>query len=183
LIVREVNAIGSAYHLLDVLPFADQPALRHLFADYIDARLKTYEVLSNPGALEKEVQSANHIYSNIWSLSVTACRVDAGGTAARLLLPALNEMNDVNTARTVALDIHLPKPILGLLMSVALLSALMAGYAMSKRKQRSPLHAFLYAVIIAITTYAVLDFDNPRSGFIRIDSADRALVELRKSIE
>jgi hypothetical protein len=37
-------------------------------------------------------------------------------------------------------------------------------------------------MVVAITVYVVLDLDNPRSGLIRLDSADRALLQLRDSI-
>jgi hypothetical protein len=38
LIIREANAIGTAYLRLDLVPAADQPSLRALFRDYLDAR-------------------------------------------------------------------------------------------------------------------------------------------------
>jgi len=40
----------------------------------------------------------------------------------------------------------------------------------------------LYATVIPITIYAVLDFEDPRSGLIRVDAADKALIQLRDSI-
>jgi hypothetical protein len=98
------------------------------------------------------------------------------------VLLALNEMIDVSASRTIALHTHLPSLILGLLVAVALLSGLLAGYAMAKRKSRSWLHSFLYALVVALAVYAVLDLDFPRSGLIRLDAADNALTELRNSI-
>ena len=60
--------------------------------------------------------------------------------AVRLLVLALNEMIDVTTARAVALHTHLPPLILLLLLSVALMSGLLAGDAMARRKSRSGMH-------------------------------------------
>jgi ABC-type glycerol-3-phosphate transport system permease component len=113
---------------------------------------------------------------------VVASRADATQTAARLLLPAINQMIDVTTARTVALYTHLPLLILVLLTVVALVSGLLAGYAMAKRRSRSWLHMFIYAVVVSATLYAVIDLDYPRAGFIRLDAADNALSQLRDSI-
>jgi len=53
---------------------------------------------------------------------------------------------------------------------------------MAKRTSRSWLHIVLYAAVIAVTVYAVLDLEYPRFGLIRIDEADRALIQLRDSI-
>jgi hypothetical protein len=57
-----------------------------------------------------------------------------------------------------------------------------AGHVMAKRKHRSARHMILYAAIISVTIYAVPDLDEPRSGLIRLDRADQALIELRDSI-
>ena len=70
----------------------------------------------------------------------------------------------------------------GLLICVTLLSGLLAGYAMAKRKSRSWLHMLLYALVAALTIYAVLDLEYPRFGLIRLDAADKALIDLRNSI-
>ena len=45
LIVRETNIIGTAYLRLDLLPPEDQPAIRQLFRDYVDARLRMHDGL------------------------------------------------------------------------------------------------------------------------------------------
>jgi hypothetical protein len=113
---------------------------------------------------------------------VTAGQNDSTHNIVRILLPALNNMIDVSTSRAVALDTHLPALIFLLLICVALLSALLAGRVMAKRKHRSALHMILYAAIISVTIYAVLDLDQPRSGLIRLDRADQTLIELRDSI-
>ena len=103
-------------------------------------------------------------------------------TAALLLLPAVSQMIDVTTSRTVALHTHLPALIFALLMGVALLSGLLAGYAMAKRRSRSWLHMLVYALVVAGTIYAVVDLDYPRTGWIRLEEADNALAKLRDSI-
>ena len=72
--------------------------------------------------------------------------------------------------------------IFGLSISVALLSALLAGYDMAKRKRRSWFHGLLYSLVIAITIFTVIDLDYPRFGLIRLTAADNALTDLRDSI-
>jgi hypothetical protein len=182
LIVQEANAIGTAYLRLDILPAAEQPGMRELFREYLDARLRGYERLLQRDAANQDFARAATIQQQIWSRAVAAGQGDSSHNTVRVLLPALNEMIDVTTARAIALDTHLPELIFILLISVALLSALLAGHVMAKRMHRSALHMFLYAGIISITIYAVLDLDEPRSGLIRLDRADQALIELRDSI-
>jgi hypothetical protein len=182
LIVQEANAIGAAYLRLDILPAADQPAIRQLFREYLDARLSAYDKLQQRDVANQEFARAATIQQQIWSHAAAAGQSDSSHNTVRILLPALNEMIDVTTARAIALDTHLPALIFLLLICVALLCALLAGHAMAKRKHRSALHMILYAAIISVTIYAVLDLDEPRSGLIRLDRADQALIELRDSI-
>jgi hypothetical protein len=183
LIVGEANAIGTAYLRLDLLPVADQPAMRLLFREYLDARLRLYGDLSDRENTANATAHVSQIQHELWERSVAANRLDVSQNIERLLLPALNEMMDVTTARTIALRTHLPRLILALLICVALLSGVLAGYAMVKGKRRNWLYGLIFASVISITIYAVLDLDSPRSGLIRLDGADSALQDLRTSIQ
>ncbi len=182
LIIEEANAIGTAYLRLDVLAATDQPEMRRLFREYLDARLKVYERLPDLPAAEQEMEHASGIQQRIWSRAVAASRTDNTSATAIVLLPAINQMIDITTSRSVALQTHLPSLILNLLVAVALLSALLAGYGMAKRGSRGWLHIVVYALAITVTIYAVIDLDYPRSGLIRLNAADNVLAQLRNSI-
>jgi hypothetical protein len=179
LIVQEANAIGTAYLRLDELPAKDQPKLRRIFREYLDARLRVYEKLPNLNAAEQDLLQVRKLQDEIWNSAVAGCRNDPTEVAGRLLLPAVNNMIDVTNARSYT---QLPPLIFILLSAVALISGLLAGYAMAKRRSRSQLHMVLYAFVIAVTVYAILDLEYPRFGLIRLDAADKALVQLRDSI-
>jgi hypothetical protein len=183
LIVEEANAIGTAYLRLDLLAAGDQPEMRRSFREYLDARLRVYQKLPDLHAAEQELARSAKIQQRIWSQAVAATRSDPTQNSARLLLPALNEMIDITTARTVALYTQLPWLIIALLGSVTLLSGVLAGFAMAKRRRRSWLHMMAYALVVSITIYTVIDLDHPRSGLIRLDAADNALSQLRNSIQ
>jgi hypothetical protein len=183
LIVAEANAIGSAYLRLDLLPDREQPEMRRLFRDYLDARLQVYEDLADYKASARAVGRVSQIQHEIWGRAVAASRLDASQNIGRLLLPALNEMIDITTSREIALHTHLPVLIFVLLICMALLSGVLAGYAMTRGKRRSWLHGLIFAAVISVTIYAVLDLDSPRSGLIRLEAADSALQKLRSLIQ
>jgi hypothetical protein len=182
LIIGEANAISTAYLRLDELPAADQPEMRHLFREYVDARLDAYAHIPDMKAFYQGVAQAGQLQQQIWARAVAASRNDPTQNSARLVLPALNEMIDITTSRTIAINSHLPGLVFALLVWVALSSGVVAGYAMAKRRRRSWLHMVLYAACVAITVYTVTDLDYPRSGLIRLSSADRAMKQLRDSI-
>lgn len=182
LIVKEANAIGTAYLRLDELPAEAQPEMRRLFRDYLDARLRMQASLPDLKAAGREMERSAQLEREIWARAVASSRLDPSQNAARLLLPALNQMFDVTAERSVAFQAHLPPLIFYLLMFIALMSSLLAGYSMAKRKSRSLLHMFLFAACISATIYAVTDLEYPRVGLIRVDAADSALLQLRDSI-
>jgi hypothetical protein len=182
LIVQESNAIGTAYLRLDLLPDAEQPEMRRLFREYLDARIAAYEKLPDMTASGVQFQKAEAIQKAVWERAVRASKAEPNEAVARLVLPALNEMIDITTSRTIALFTRIPDLIFSLLVGVALLSGVLAGWAMARRSQRSWLHMASYALIVAVTVYTVADLDSPRSGLIRLDRADSALLQLRDSI-
>jgi uncharacterized membrane protein YfcA len=75
-----------------------------------------------------------------------------------------------------------PLLIFTLLTVVALMSGLLAGYRMAKRKRRNWFQMVLYGVVIAFAIYALLDLEHPQFGMIRLSSTDQSLLQLRDSI-
>ncbi|MET1081472.1 MAG: DUF4239 domain-containing protein, partial [Burkholderiales bacterium] len=121
------------------------------------------------------------LQQEIWSKSIAAA---AGSQASTmLLLPALNDMFDITTTRTMALQTHPPLIIFGLLISLALLSALLAGYAMAGSKARNWVHMSAFAFTLAGAVYVIVDMEYPRLGLIRVDAFDQVLIDLRQSMQ
>ena len=183
LIGQEANAIGTAYLRLDLLPAAAQPALRESFRRYVDARLEVYRKLPDIEAAKQALAQAAALQGEIWTRAVSGSRQADGPQATMLLLPALNEMIDITTTRTVASQTHPPTIIFVMLGGLALAGSLLAGYGMAGGKTRSWIHMFIFAAIMAVTVYVILDLEYPRLGVIRIDAADRVLLELRDSMK
>jgi hypothetical protein len=183
LITKEANAIGTAWLRLDLLPVEAQPPVRKLFRDYVDARLSTYKDLSDKEATRAEYARSLAIQGEIWTRSVAAAAASATPAATMLLLPALNDMIDITTTRLMAARTHPPTVIFALLFLLALGCSLLAGFGMAKCSRRSWLHMTAFAAITAVTVYVILDIEYPRLGLIRIDAADRVLIELRESMK
>jgi hypothetical protein len=183
LIVEETNAIGTAYLRLDLLPADAQPSLRETFRRYVDSRIEVYRKLPDISAAEKELDQAAALQRKIWTGAVAGCRAGNNSSVPILLLPALNQMIDITTTRTMAARMHPPMVVFVMLAVAALASSLLAGYDMAGGKLRSWIHMLAFAAIMAVTTYVILDIEYPRLGLIRIDAFDQALVDLRQSMK
>jgi hypothetical protein len=103
-------------------------------------------------------------------------------SSCRLFLPALNEMFDITTTRTMARQFHPPVIIFVLLLILSLIGSLLAGYGMGEGK-RSWVHIIGFAVVMTFAIYVILDIEFPRFGLIRIDAVDRVLEDLLKSMK
>jgi hypothetical protein len=183
LVVEEANAIGTAYLRLDLLPASTQMPLRQRFRQYVEARLDTYRKLPDIVAAKQAMVQATQLQGQIWSQALAACQ-EAPQPATMLLLPALNAMIDITTTRSVATQIHPPQVIFVMLCVLALASSLLAGYGMAGGRPSSYwIHMLVFAVIMALTVYVILDLEYPRLGLIRVDAVDQVLVDLRDSMK
>jgi hypothetical protein len=183
LIVKEANAIGTAYLRLDLLPPSAQPPLRDLFRRYIDTRIAAFNSLPDVVRYEEKLAEATALQSRIWAAAVAAAQGDSSPATRMLVLPPINDAIDITTDRTVATMNHVSAAIVALLVLVALVGAMLAGHAMAiRRRGRSLLHEVAFAAVIAATLYVMIDLEFPRYGLIRNDDADRALHDARAAM-
>jgi hypothetical protein len=183
LVVQEVTTLSKAYYLLDLLPEPIQTKLRESFRRYLDAELQAIKALPNIRAAKQAYSRSSVLKLDIQNQVVAAYRNPASQTvAAYILLPAINEWIANSTIRIVAANTHPPFLIYAVLVGLALVSSLIAGYGMAEAKARSWLHILVFAAVITVTIYVILDLEFPRIGFIRLGSTDQLLVELRRKM-
>lgn len=183
MLVEEVNAIGTAYLRIDLLPPSERPPLREAFRQYVDTRLEVYRQFPNIAAVREKLEQATALQRVIWNQAVAACHAGGNQSATMLLVPALNQMIDITTTRTMAAQLHPPTVIFAMLAVLALASSSLVGYSMAGGKTRSWVHIVGFAAIIAVTMYVILDIEYPRLGVFRLDAFDHAMVELRQSMK
>jgi hypothetical protein len=178
LVVDEANAIGTAYLRLDLLPAASQPALRDQFRRYVTARIAVERVLPDIEASNAQAAVAAAVQNDIWS-GVLAALKEAPPLATIVVIPALNEMINVPTERAIAMFTHTPKLIFAVLLILGLVCSLLAGYVLADTETRQVrLYIVAFAVVVTLTIYVIFDLDYPRFGFIRLDFADQALLDV-----
>ncbi len=180
-IVEEANAISTAYLRIDVLPPGSQPALRESFRRYVDARLAIYRAIPDEAGVRTATERATALQGEIWKQALGAGQTSPGGRPDPFVLSALNAMFDITTTRATASQTHPPIVIYVMLLGLALVAAVLAGYGMSGSRS-SRLHAVAFALVLTATVYVILDLEYPRVGLIRIDAADQLLVDVRESM-
>ena len=184
LIADEANAIGTAYLRVDLLSADQQGAMRQRFREYLDSRLETYRKFQDIESAEAELARSGQLQEDLWRQAVVATRLgDTHSEAGKLMLPALNDMFDIATTRTMAARIHPPPIIYALLFLLALVCSVLAGYGMAASRQRSWLHIMAFATVAVITMFVVLQLEYSRMGLLSVEGRyDKVLVDLRQSM-
>jgi hypothetical protein len=182
LIVEEANAVGTAYLRLDLLNPPDREPLRQKFRDYLDSRIKTYALIPDIPAALQEFDHSQTLQREIWNQALPACQKTGSTLAGMQLVPALNTMFDITITRFAATQFHTPFVVFILLIGLALVAALLAGYQMSAAKKRCWLHVTLFVATFTLAIYVIMDLESPRLGIIRMDSTDALLKDLRESM-
>ena len=183
LIAEEANAIGTAYLRVDLLPADAQPEIRTLFRRYLDVRWDTYRHTADDVETNAMLRAGAALQSQIWTKAVSACQAPGvSAPTATLVLSSLNEMFDITDTRVAATRNHPPQVVFWLLAALCLLAALLVGYATSRNKERIWLHTIVFAAILSLTVYVILEIEYPRRGLIRVDSADQALLDLHRTM-
>lgn len=178
LVVHEADAIEVAYMRLDLLQPDHAAQLRGAFRDYLAARTNIYKDYRDDARFTADLQECDRQKERIWSELMKGPRTYE---ATLLVVPAVNEMFDRGTERTVALQTHLPWLITAFLVGLAVISAVLAGRALYGPRG-GWFHRMLFSAVIALTVYVVIDLDHPRSGFIRVGAAEQAFKDLREEM-
>ncbi len=182
LIVQETNAIGTAWLRLDLLREGPREQGRDLFRRYLDQRLDVYSDVTDTERTQKSLAAVAALQTQIWDLALAQSREDKSQPIVQSLLPALNDMFDIATARVLSTRQHPHFAIFGLLLALVLVSAFLVGFSQAKVARQSMLHMLGFSATTALALYLIIDLEYPRVGVIRVNSFDLALVELRESM-
>jgi hypothetical protein len=178
LLTQETNKIGTAYLRLNLLPPQAQPELRQLFRDYTTSRLHLFDAVG----MEVSPESIR-LQNQIWQRSIAATSLSgANPDAAKLLLPAINDMVDITSLRQNAFNMHPPAIVFFLLFALSCGAAFIAGYSM-KVHRRDWVYWIALAAAVTLTVYATLEIEYPRQGLIRPTHLDEGLISLRDSMK
>jgi hypothetical protein len=183
LIVKEVDAVSTAYLRLAMLPASDRPALEEDFRQYVDTRIAYYHHLLDRRAARAERARCDELQQRIWTRAVASTWRSPDERAALIVLPALNEMFDVTTAREAALRMHIPLAIFVFLALLAFVCAFLAGTEMAGPGRLSPVHVFTFGGAMALTAYIILNIEFPRAGFVRLEYLDALLAQFRATMK
>jgi hypothetical protein len=182
--VQEANSIGTAWSHIDLLPAAAQPKLRDTFRAYVDARIATYRALPDVENAKAALALSKELQGEVWELAVAATqRKDATQAATIVLMPQLQDMFSLATARIAASQIHPPTAIYEMLIALALVAAVLAGYQAAGERGYDWIHKIAFAGIVAATVYRHPRHRVPAPRLHSHRRIDQVLIDVRAGMK
>ncbi len=177
LVLEEANAIGTA-HLRARLVASDGEVIAEWLRDYVDVRVQ----LNDPDPERRRAVTAEteRLQERLWSRAVDVARRDPNPVTNGLLLQALNEVFDLESARMAALENHVPATVVLLVAVLGMIAigATAYGYGFGERHRR--FSVLTLAMAIALVLMVIVDLDRPDRGFIRVN--DATMIRLQKRL-
>jgi hypothetical protein len=167
LLMEETNAIGTAYLRCDIAPDPLRSELRTKMRAYVDQRVLHAEAGTDLLLLDDAARRATALQGEIWSAAAALVRAHPDADAYALLIEALNQMIDMQSARDAMLQAHLSPAVLLFLSLTATVTAIVAGYTLGLAGQRHTLATIGFVLLTVLVMFVIVDMDRPRRGLFR----------------
>jgi hypothetical protein len=182
-IIEEANAFEAAYAIIDITPIQYRPALRENMREYLDLHMAAYNHIPYLKKVREDVEKSLVIQHKIWDTIIAATEASSVNGLNQLVIPVLLKMFDLSHAGIDMVFIHPPRAIFILLIGLAALGSFLIGYNSAENKQKRPVHIFSYVLLTTLIIYVIINLEYPRVGFIRIDSFDQMLADVRTDMD
>jgi hypothetical protein len=178
-LVDEANAIGTTILRTRLFDEATGAALRVKLRDYVDARIEFSAAGADVAARKAPGERSERLQNELWALAMTTVKRDPRSTLSPLFVQTLNNMIDVSAKQEAVLNAVIPVPILIVLLIVVLMAAMLLGIDFGRKGTRAPVVSALFAIMIVLVVFIIVDLDLPQHGLILIDlSPLRSLYQL-----
>jgi hypothetical protein len=172
IIVKEANALGTAYLRADAIAEPQRGELKAALRAYTGDRV---QLLSgeNRDQIEPLLAKVNGLHERMWAAASKGTRDNAPLMA--VVLPPLNEVIDLHSTHLAMARRHLPLPIMAVLLGTAAISIALMGFGNGRVGRRFSLLDSVYGVVLAVALWMTIDLDYPGIGIIGV--SNRPVVE------
>lgn len=178
MIVKESNAIGTAYLRAMLLPEPQRTQLQAALRQYTVDRLELLKAYG-PSNARPLLAKADGLQKRIWQAGVDGVGTDR--EFANFMLPALNDVIDIHSEHVSAARRHVPTPILAAIVIAAAIGMAMIGYDNGLSRRRYQWLSSAFALVSATALWMTIDLDRARHGLLR--ASEQPYIELLDSLK
>jgi len=167
IIVKEANALGTAYLRADAITEPQRGELKAALKEYTTDRVT---LLSRDGRdqIEPLLAKVSGLHERIWRSAIKGTQDNA--PLMGVVLPPINEVIDMHSVHLAMARRHLPVPIMALLLGTAGISVGLLGFGSGRLARRFSLIDSVYGMVLAVALWMTIDLDYPGRGFIGVDN-------------
>jgi hypothetical protein len=167
LIVKEANALGTAYLRADTIAEPQRGDLKAALKEYTADRVT---LLSRKGRDQTEplLAKVGGLHQQMWSSAIKATAGNAPLMA--VVLPPINEVIDLHSIHLALARRHLPIPIIGSLLGTVAISLGIVGFGNGRVGRRFSLLDSVYGAVLIVALWMTIDLDYPGIGLLRVSN-------------
>ena len=182
-LLEEVNYIGTALLRADLYEPVERAGFRADFKEYIDVRSAFLDTGFDEERVAENLNQTAAVSKRIWDRAARLGRDPANLIASNQMIPALNNMIDVVTSRTVKRQATVPDAIIWVLFGLCALSSFTIGVDRRESKASMMVVNAVFALMISACIFLIIDLDRPRSGLITLEGMNGLFADLRNSFD
>ncbi|HEV8021234.1 MAG TPA: hypothetical protein VGP41_08250 [Candidatus Lustribacter sp.] len=171
LVVDEGAVASRTYSRADFLPTAERAPFRRGLHDYVEARLDLYDFVTNAAEEDQTREHSQALWANLWAIANRAALRDPRNNLTSALAADTLELNEVAEQQAAALDNHVPAAIIGLDLFCTVAGSLLLGVTFGRVKSPNFVLSIIFCLLFAATVFTIVDLDNGKRGFIRLETA------------
>jgi hypothetical protein len=165
-IIREANAVGTAFFRCSFLMPEEQAGCRSELARYARLRAEFFEVGHDRERLQQVIEKSEDLHHALWARVERSVPQRDTPSVAQLIV-SLNELFDLNTERVGAQRRVVPQEVTVVTILLCLAWSAFTGYAFGLTSNRQ-FGAWLgFAGLVTLVVLTTLDLDRPTRGFVR----------------
>jgi hypothetical protein len=167
IIVKEANALGTAYLRADTIAEPQRGELRAALREYTADRV---QLLSGEGRgqIEPLLAKVSGLHERMWRSGIKGTQDNAPLMA--VVLPPINEVIDLHSTHIALARRHMPLPIITVLLGTAAIGVGLLGFGNGRVGRRFSLLDSVYGVVLAVALWMTIDLDYPGIGIIRVSN-------------
>lgn len=181
-VVREANAISTAYLRAQLLPVPVRAEAKRLLQSYVGLRARAGSISLDSGSERQAyLTKANAVVAAIWRCAQRAAEEDKSPVTSGLFIQSINEAIDSLGRRDAELSRHVPEVIWFLLYGTFVVAGGVIGYSTGFAGHRPSVVTYMLVVLIVVLAFIIIDLDRPRRGLIQVDQS--SLTRLKTAID
>jgi hypothetical protein len=180
-IIDEANLLNTGLLRCKLFPDSIKKTLFPHFKNYLESRIAYYDAGDDPVKINNALDDGSKYFNSIWNDNTLLIRDPNYKSLAEQLVPVLINLRNIVISREAGRIATVPTLILLVLLILVFVASFLTGYGL-KPGERNPVFSLAFAIMLSIALYLVMELGRPRQGYINLESAEKAIVNLRKNL-